>query len=415
MNIELLTVGTELLLGFTIDSNGAELGRELATAGVRVVRRTSVADDSAVIRDAIEGALLRTGAVIVTGGLGPTRDDVTRDAVSHLLDMPLEFDPAVWAAMEERFRRLGRPTPAANRAQAMVPRGGTVLPNQWGTAPGLWLESPRGLAILLPGVPMEMRNLLRHEVLPRLAARATGRVIRSRTLRTTSIAESALAGRLDGMEDELEPLTLAYLPGLEGVDLRLTAWDMEPARAEAMLESATARLRTLAGDHMYGEDTSSLAEVVVGELRERGESLAVAESCTGGMLGGRITEVPGSSEVFAGGLIAYANAVKVGELGVPAGLIEDHGAVSEPVALAMADGARRRFATAHGLAITGVAGPGGGSDEKPVGTVWLALAHASESTAQRIIFPGARGDVRARAVQAALFLVLRHLRGRSGS
>jgi nicotinamide-nucleotide amidase len=415
MDIELLTVGTELLLGFSIDTNGAELGRELATCGVRVVRRTSVADDGAAIRDAIEGALLRTGAVLATGGLGPTRDDVTRDAVSQLLDVPLEFDPGVWAALEERFRRLGRPTPAANRAQAMVPRGGMVLPNQWGTAPGLWLESPRGLVILLPGVPTEMRNLLRHEVLPRLAARATGRVIRSRTVRTTSIAESALAGRLGDVEGELDPLTLAYLPGLEGVDLRLTAWDLEPDVAEALLASAAARLRAAAGNHVYAEDTSTLAEAVVHELRDRGASLAVAESCTGGLLGGRITEVAGSSTVFAGGIIAYADAVKVRELGVPADVIQRWGAVSEPVALAMAEGARHRFGTTHGVAITGVAGPGGGSEEKPVGTVWLAHAHPGEATAQRIIFPGSRGDVRARSVQAALFQVLCHIRGRGGS
>lgn len=410
MNIELLTIGTELLLGFGIDTNGAELGRELAAHGVRVVRRSSVADDGEAIRDAVDGALTRTGALIVTGGLGPTRDDVTKHAVSTLLGMPLEFDDGVWTGLVERFRRLGREAPPSNRTQALVPRSGTVLPNRWGTAPGLWLESPRGLVVLLPGVPTEMRNLLQHEVLPRLMGGAGGRVIRSRTLRTTSIAESALAGALGNIDDEIAPLTFAYLPGLDGVDLRITAWDMPPDAADSALAAAAVRVRALAGEHVYAEGTATLAEVVVETLRERQESLGVAESCTGGLLGGRLTDVPGSSDVFAGGVIAYANEVKQQVLGVPEDLLRAHGAVSEPVALAMALGVRQRLGTRHGLGITGIAGPGGGSDEKPVGTVWLAHAHPGGESAMRVIFPGSRGEVRARAVQASLFGLFRHLR-----
>jgi nicotinamide-nucleotide amidase len=406
MNLELVTIGTELLLGYSIDTNGAELGRELAAHGVRVVRRTSVPDDATAIRDAMDSALSRTGTVIATGGLGPTRDDVTKHAVSQMLGVPLDFDPAVWAALEARFRRLGRPAPPANRSQAMVPRGGTVLPNQWGTAPGLWLESPRGVVVLLPGVPSEMRNLLAHEVLPRLAARSAGRVIRSRTLRTTNIPESALAGKLGTIEDDIAPVTLAYLPGLDGVDLRLTTWDATPATADATLEAAAARLRALAGDHIYAEGTTALASVVVEALRRRGETVAVAESCTGGLLGGRITDVAGSSDVFQGGIMAYANQVKERELGVPAAMLAAHGAVSEPVASAMAAGVQGRFASTWGIGVTGIAGPGGGSDQKPVGTVWLSVAGPGPSAAPvaaRMVFPGSRTEVRARAVQAALY------------
>lgn len=415
MNLELLTIGTELLLGFSLDTNGAELGRELAGHGLRVTHRASVPDELPAIRDAVAAALARSGAVIVTGGLGPTRDDLTRDAVSELLGMPLEFDGAVWAMLEARFQRLGRPVPPSNRAQAMVPRGGTVLPNQWGTAPGLWLESPRGLVILLPGVPTEMRNLLRHEVLPRLAGRSGGHVIRSRTLRTTSISESGLAGILEGLEDDISPLTLAWLPGLEGVDLRLTAWDMPPASADVALEQAAARVYARAGEHVYAEGASTLAEVLVAALRKGSATLAVAESCTGGLLGARITDVPGSSDVFRGGVIAYANEVKARELDVPASLLEAHGAVSEPVAIAMANGVRRRLGTTLGVGITGVAGPGGGSEDKPVGTVWTALAAEGHASAVRVVFPGSRGDIRARAVQAAMLRLVRHIRSGPGT
>jgi len=415
MHLELLTIGTELLLGFSLDTNGAELGRELGEHGLQVVHRASVPDDATAIRQAVAAALERTGAVIVTGGLGPTRDDLTRDAVSELLGMPLAFDGSVWAMLESRFHRLGRPVPPANRAQAMVPQGATVLPNQWGTAPGLWLEGTQGLVILLPGVPMEMRNLLRHEVLPRLATRGGGRVVRSRTLRTTSIAESALAGILEGIEDEVAPLTLAWLPGLEGVDLRFTAWDMAPADADAALQAAVDRSLARAAEHVYAEGSTTLAEVLVTALRAAHATVAVAESCTGGLLGGRITDVPGSSDVFRGGVIAYANEAKVSELGVDAALIDAQGAVSEPVAVAMANGVRQRLGATWGVGITGVAGPGGGSPAKPVGTVWMALTHAASASAVRVHFPGSRADVRARAVQAVMFRLLRQVRAGTGA
>lgn len=409
MKIELLTVGTELLLGFTIDTNGAEIARSLAAIGVEVVRRTSVGDDHAAIQDAVGAALDRTGAVIATGGLGPTRDDITKRAVADLLTMPLEFQEEIWEQLVERFQRLGRAPAVTNRSQAEVPRGGTVLRNRWGTAPGLWLESARGLVIMLPGVPIEMRNLVTHEVVPRLAPRAGNQVVRSRTVRTAAIPESTLAERLGNIEAVLHPLGLAYLPGLEGVDLRLTSWGAGATESDARLDAGVTEVRRRAGENVYGEGEETLAEVVLALLRTRGHTLAVAESCTGGLLGGRLTDVPGSSDVFRGGIIAYDNSVKMRELDVPGDLLRLHGAVSEPVALAMADGVRQRLEVDVGVAITGIAGPGGGTAEKPVGTVCLAVSGLGDASVRRAIMLGSRPEIRARAVQTALFMVRQRL------
>jgi nicotinamide-nucleotide amidase len=411
-SIELVTVGTELLLGFTLDSNGAEIARALAGQGIRIARRTAVPDDAEAIRTAVADALARTGAVITTGGLGPTRDDITKHTVAGLFGAELRFDDRVWDHLVERFRRLGRTPAESNRTQAQVPDGAVVLPNRWGTAPGLWMEGAAGLAIMLPGVPYEMRMLLEHEVLPRLTGRSGTRVVRSRMLRTTGIPESTLAERIGEIEREITPLTLAYLPNVEGVDLRLSAWDLEPADADRRLADAIERLRGPAGDHAYGEDGDDLAAVVLLRAREAGVRLVTAESCTGGLLGGRLTDVPGSSEIYDGGVVCYSNRLKTELLGVPPALIDRHGAVSEPVALAMAAGARDRLGAGLAVAVTGVAGPGGGSEDKPVGTVWIALADAAGETARRVVFGGARREIRERAAQSALFLMARRLASR---
>ncbi len=409
MQLELVTIGTELLLGFTLDSNGGEIARALGEHGVHVVRRTSVGDREADISAAVADALARTGAVVTTGGLGPTRDDITKRAVAELFGAPLVFEESVWQTVVARFAKLGRVPGASNRVQAEVPRGATVLPNRWGTAPGIWLEGERGLVVMLPGVPYEMRKLLRHEVVPRLSARARGTVVRSRVVRTTGIAESALAERLGGVEAAVAPLTLAYLPGEEGVDLRLTAWDLEAGEADSRLRAAADLLRARAGSHAYGEGDADLAALVLDAARARGVRIAVAESCTGGLLAKRLTDTPGSSDVVVGGVVAYDNAVKTEILDVPPELIERHGAVSEEVVLAMALGAVRRFRVGLAAAVTGIAGPSGGTEEKPVGTVWLATALGEEAEATRVQLPGPRANIRARSAQAALLLLLRRL------
>jgi nicotinamide-nucleotide amidase len=412
VKVEVVTIGTELLLGQILDTNAAELGRALAAAGVEVVRHSSVADRPEVIRAAVTDALERTGFVITTGGLGPTRDDMTKREVAAVFGKALALDETVLRSLEDRFRRLGRAMPAVNRTQAEVPEGATVLPNPRGTAPGLWVEAEARVVVMLPGVPSEMRGLLAEEVLPRLAARSSGRVVRSRSVRTTGMAESALAERVGAIEEEIAPLTLAYLPSVEGVDLRVTAWGLHEAEAERRLAQVAARLRERAGEHAYGADGADLAAVVLDQLRARKARLVVAESCTGGLLGGRITAVPGASSVFIGGVVAYDDVVKSGMLDVPPELLEQYGAVSEQVVSAMAEGVQRQFAVDAALAITGIAGPTGGTPEKPVGTVWLAARFGAQTRALKRIFPGDRGEIRARSAQAALDLLRRLLADR---
>ncbi len=415
MDLELVTIGTELLLGFTVDSNAADIARALAPIGARVVRRTTVADEGEAIAAAVREALARTGFVITTGGLGPTRDDISKHAIAALFGMPLELDQGYLAQLRERFEKLGRgPMPESNRSQAEVPRGAVVLANRWGSAPGLWLEGGPGVAVLLPGVPREARGLLEHEVLPRIRERVTRAhgapvVTLSRTLRTTGIGESAIADRIGALEERFAPVTLAYLPGIDGVDLRLTAWGVPPAEGERLLARAAETLAPLLGDHYYGDDNRDLAALVLERLERRGVKLAVAESCTGGILGERLTAIPGASRTFVGGVVAYANELKVSALGVPEALIAQHGAVSEPVARAMAEGAARTFRAGASLAVTGIAGPSGGTPEKPVGTVWLAacLDGRCESVQRRLL--GGRDEIRRRAAQAALDLIRRML------
>ena len=413
MKLEVVTIGTELLLGLTPDTNASELGRALAGAGAEVVRHITVPDRADAIRAAVSESLERTGFVITTGGLGPTRDDMTKREVAELFGKPLELREDVLQALQARFRRLGRPMPASNRTQAEVPQGATVLPNPRGTAPGLWVEDHQGrVVVMLPGVPSEMRGLLMEEVLPRLVTRQQQdsrqkRVVRSRTVRTTGIAESALAERVGAIEGEIAPLTLAYIPSTDGVDLRVTAWRLREDEAESLLTVAAAQLRERAGDHVYGEDKTDLAATLLELLRGRKLRLAVAESCTGGLLGGRITAVPGSSDVFAGGIVAYDDDVKREVLGVPDALIKAHGAVSKEVVLAMVASAQQRFSVDAALAVTGIAGPGGGTQEKPVGTVWLAARLGPDARALQRVFPGDRAEIRARSAQAALDLLRR--------
>lgn len=409
MSIELVTVGTELLLGFTVDTNSAFIGQHLAAIGAPIVRRTSVHDTPDAIRDAVDAALTRTGFVLTTGGLGPTRDDMTKHVVAELLGMPLAFDEAIWAELVARWKRLGRELVASNRSQAMVPQGGTVLPNKWGSAPGLWLESPRGVVIMLPGVPFEMKMLMEHEVLPRLVARGGAKAVRSRTLRTGGIGESALAEKIADIEDAIAPLTLAYLPDVASVDLRLTSWDLPVAEADARIADAIARLRERIGGYAWGEGTDDLAATLLDRLRTLGKRVAVGESCTGGMIAARLTDAAGASDVMLGGVASYANSAKRDLLDVPAELIDAHGAVSREVAEAMAVGAARRFGADAAIGVTGIAGPGGGSDEKPVGTVWIATVVDGVVECHRALYPGVRHEIRARATQGALFALWRRL------
>ncbi len=410
MKLEVVTVGTELLLGYTVDTNAIDIGKTLAAAGIEIVRRQSVADRPEAVAAAVKDALERTGAVLTTGGLGPTKDDLTKNAVARLMGRKLLLDETVLKHLEERFRKFKRPMPALNRSQAEVPEGATVLRNPRGTAPGLWIEDEQQrFVVMLPGVPHEMRGLLVEEVLPRLLARARDLgavgVVRSRTVRTTGLAESAVAERVQHLEVGFAPLTLAYLPGTPGVDLRLTAWGLPADEADRRLTEGVSALTAALDTRCYGEETTDLAAVVLDLLRSRKERVAVAESCTGGLLGGRLTAIPGSSDCFVGGVIAYADAVKTAELGVPREILDTFGAVSEETVRSMAEGATKRFDVACSMAITGIAGPGGGTPEKPVGTVWLAARCGSVTQAIGRLMVGDREEIRARSAQAALDLL----------
>lgn len=406
--IEVVTIGDELLLGFTIDTNAAHLARALASIGVHIVQRTTVGDEPTEIARVVGQALDRTGAVITTGGLGPTSDDLTKESIAALFGRGMRLDETHLAWMEDRWqKRFQRPLPATNRQQAMLPEGAVKLENRHGSAPGIWLEDERGRWVaMLPGVPHEMRGMLGDTLLPLVAARITaGTVVRSLTLRTTGIAESVLADRIQSMDGGPLGISLAYLPSIAGVDLRLTVRDVTADEASSALSEAAARLRGRLGTSIYGEDDVDLAAIVLDLCRKRGLTIGVAESCTGGLLGARLTAISGSSDVLRGGVIAYHNDVKVEQLGVREATLAAHGAVSEEVVREMAAGVRRTVRTNIGLAITGVAGPTGGSPEKPVGTVWIAADVDGDTQTALHRMWGDREDIRQRAAQWTLELI----------
>ena len=419
MKVEVVTIGDELLLGFTIDTNAAHLARELAALGIEISRRTTVGDSATDIASAVREALDRSDGVITTGGLGPTSDDMTKPAIAALFGRELRRDEEVIRLLQERWARMGRkgPIPESNFSQAMIPEGAAIIPNGHGSAPGIWLDDDHGRWVaMLPGVPREMRAMLVEQLLPKLKQRMSGgengrsvaSIVMSWNLRTTGIAESALADLLGDLGRSVDGLSPAFLPSVEGVDIRLTCRGVPRSEALPRLEAAVSKLRGVIGQHVYAEGTTDLAAVVLDLCRAEGIRLAVAESCTGGLLGARITAIPGSSDVFVGGVLAYENATKIGMLGVEPVDIETHGAVSEAVAAAMARGVRRRLSVDLGISITGIAGPGGGTPDKPVGTVWIALdGRVNGVRGLRLI--GDRAEIRQRSAQAALDFVRRQL------
>jgi nicotinamide-nucleotide amidase len=415
MDVELITIGDELLLGFTIDTNAAHLARELASIGIGIQRRATVGDVAEDIAAAVHDAIERTGAVITTGGLGPTSDDLTKPSIAALFGRGMKLDQEHVDWMEQRWlQRFQRKMPESNRAQAMLPEGATKLANRHGSAPGIWLEDEKGRWVaMLPGVPREMKGMLADTLLPRLSHRASAAgaptVVRSRTVRTTGVAESLLADQIDPIREQLGPIALAYLPGADGVDLRLTIRGVSSNGADETLGRAAALVRAKLGRSIYAEGDADLTSIVLDRCRELGYTIAVAESCTGGLLGARLTSMAGSSDVVLGGVIAYANEVKISLLGVDQADLTAHGAVSEPVARQMAEGVRARLGSTIGISITGVAGPGGGTAEKPVGTVWIAGALPEGTRALQLKLIGDREEIRRRATQSSLELVRRAL------
>ena len=406
MQVEIVTIGDELLLGFTIDTNAAYLARTLAEIGIEIVHRTTVGDDEDRIAAAVRDGIERTGAVITTGGLGPTSDDRTRPAIAKLFGRELVRDDGIVEQIRQRFWRMSSAKmPETNIVQAMVPTGAHVLENRHGTAPSLMLEDEKGRwVIMLPGVPRGSGGLTNDTIIPLLRERvgAAPIAIVSRTVRTTGIGESALAERLGDLAKGMDGLPLAFLPGWEGADLRLTSNSLPVDAAVRALDEAAQKLREAVGSFVYGGERDDLAALVLAMCRERSLTIATAESCTGGLLGARVTAIPGSSDVYVGGVVAYDNSVKTKLLGVRDASLSEHGAVSEQVAREMAEGCARALGTRVGMAITGIAGPGGGTAEKPVGTVWIAVAGAGDTRTLGRVYVGDREEIRLRATQASL-------------
>jgi nicotinamide-nucleotide amidase len=414
-----ITVGNELLFGETVDTNAAWLGRTLSASGIDVVRRYTVGDVEVDIQEALRGAMVGTELVLITGGLGPTPDDLTKLAVAGLCGRDLVADEGARADVAERFRAAGHDEiPALSVSQYQVPRGARVLRNPAGTAPGLLLEVGDVTVVMFPGVPGELRAIVAGDFAPVLA-RFAGEGLHHRLVHTTGIFESRLAETLEPAIAALRgpegaAVRLAYLPDQLGVDLRLTIVGGSPEAAGLHFDAWLSGVAHVLDPWRFESASGDLAEALVDELRRVGRTLAVAESCTGGMIGARVTDVPGSSHVFVGGTIAYSNEVKVKQLGVSASDLQRNGAVSATVAGQLAAGVAQRFGADVGVGVTGVAGPGGGSDEKPVGTVWIGVSVDGKVETFVSRYPGDRAAVRARAAQAALARVYRLVRNLDG-
>jgi nicotinamide-nucleotide amidase len=412
LKAELLAVGSELLGPLRGETNSSWLTERLLDAGIEVVARVTLADDRALLESAFGEALARADVVISTGGLGPTADDLTREAAAAATDLALRRDAAILEALRARFARYGRTMSATNEKQADVLEGAEALPNARGTAPGQALEIGGRLLVLLPGPPGEMRPMFDEQVLPRLRARAgPTRVVRRRVLRIAAMPESEVDELAAPVYGRFENPRTTILGAAGEVELHLVAHGDSPAEAEERIEALAAELRVPLAGRVYGEDARDLPHVVADLLKDRGLTLALAESCTGGLLSARLTEVPGVSAVLERAFVTYANRAKVEEIGVPPALIEEKGAVSAEVAAAMAEGAMRRAGTDVGIGVTGIAGPDGGTAEKPVGLVFVATAGAAGARVRRSLFPGGRQRVRFQATQVALEMVRRGLLG----
>ncbi len=408
MRIEIVTIGNEVLSGRTFDTNFVFLARALEEASVVVAYHSTVGDTAEGIGEALKLALSRADAVIMTGGLGPTPDDMTRKAVSTALNRPLQLVESVLAHIRERGRRAGRKLPASVETMALVPRGAEVWLNPVGAAPGILIDYRKKPVILLPGPPPELEALASEFVVPWLRQRS-GSHVESFTLRTFGLFESQLHERISALPDHWHGATLAYLPSWFGVDLRVTVVGASATLVRETAERAYAELSEKVGGVIYAEGTRGMEETVSELLVARKWRIAAAESCTGGLLCKRLTDLPGSSRYLDRGYVTYSNDAKQQLVGVSAEDLAAHGAVSAPVAEQMARGARERAGVEVGVGITGIAGPGGGHEKKPVGTVFLAVSSPLGEAVRVHRFMGSRSTVRERAAQTALDMLRRHL------
>ena len=408
MKAEIIAVGSELLTPDRLDTNSLFLTEALNKLGIEVLRKTIVGDNPEELRDAFAGALKRVAVVVSCGGLGPTADDLTRETVADLLGRRLQRDDRILHAIETRFRSFRRDMPEINARQAMVPEGAEVLDNSRGTAPGLWMEQGDHVIVLLPGPPREMRALFEEAVAARLARRSTGLRLFHRELRVTGLGESHVEQRIAPIYTRYENVNTTVLSAPGEVQVHLRLWSDQPDQAKKTLDEIERGFDIALTDRIFSRDGQALHEVVARELALHNTTIAVAESCTGGLLAERLTRIAGSSAYFLGGVVSYSNALKSAWVDVPAEIIESRGAVSSEVAIALADGIRRRTGATLGVGITGVAGPTGGTPEKPVGTVHVAIADAAGSKERSVSYPGERDRIRWQASQTALDLVRRY-------
>jgi nicotinamide-nucleotide amidase len=408
MHAEIIAVGSELLTPYRLDTNSLFLTGELNKLGIPVLRKTIVGDDREHLRDAFRTGLDRADLVISCGGLGPTEDDITRVTLAELLGRKLNRNEEVLRRIEDRFRRLGRPMAEINVRQAMVPEGAVVLENRRGTAPGLWIEAGDKLVILLPGPPAELQALFTKEVGPRLARRSGKLRLFTRDLRITGMTESDVEQRVTPIYAQYPGTETTILTTPGEIQLHPRIWSEDEPAATKMLDEMVKQISLRLGENLFSTSGEVLEEVVAWLLQEHHATIAVAESCTGGMLAERLTNVPGSSAYFRGGVVSYSNDLKTAWADVPKGLIDTHGAVSAEVALAMADGIRRRTDATLGIGVTGIAGPSGGSPEKPVGLVHIGIADAKGPRERKFLFPGDRDRIRHQATQAALDMIRRY-------
>jgi len=400
---EVVSIGTELLLGQIVDTDAPYLARQLCALGVSVYHRATVGDNLERAVATVKQAVARADLVFLIGGLGPTMDDLTRDVMAAVMDAPLARDAAIAEQLTAYFAQRGAALVESVLRQADVPAGARALPNANGTAPGLLLEKNNKIVVALPGPPNELIPLFEAEVFPFLRERAGGdrQVIRSRTLRIVGMGESLVEEKVRDLMQSANPTVAPYAKTGE-VHLRVTAKAASEEEADALTRERADLLRAILGAVVYGEDENTLEEAVVRLLIEKNKTIATAESCTGGLLAGRITNVAGSSAVFHTGVVTYANESKVDLLKVPQALIASVGAVSSQVARAMAERVRELAGSDYGISITGIAGPGGGTPDKPVGLVYVGFADGETVTADKHLFGGLRADVRLRSTQAAL-------------
>lgn len=412
MDVEIVNIGDELLIGQVLNTNAQWIAGQLTQSGFNVSRMVTVPDNMQVILDAFHEARSRTDVVIVTGGLGPTNDDLTREALCLYFSCGMKTDAGSLARISNMFIQRGWELTPLNRFQADVPEKSEAIPNFDGTSPGMWFDVDQKVLVALPGVPFELKSMMAQTVLPRLIERFHPGEVVFRTVLIHGMGESFLSDLIKGWEASLpEGCSLAYLPQPGIVRLRLLMRGNDKALMESVIEGEIAKLRLLIPENIFGYGEETLASVVGKMLRDRGETVSTAESCTGGTIAQMITAVPGSSVYYMGSVISYSNDVKINQLGVPVEMIIAHGAVSEPVARAMAENVRKSLHTTYGIAVSGIAGPDGGSMEKPVGLNWISVAGPNGTTASKFLFGDHRGRNITRAALAALNMLRMEMMG----